>query len=161
MKPDRESPGINRTPPHVLALDLKGTLISDALSRIPRPDLFNFLCRSAELFPRIVVFTAVNEAGFRKIAHALVTEGFAPLWFEEIEHVLWRGGAKDISLIPGVEPANALLVDDFLEVAHPDQISRLVKIDHFAHPYLESDTGLSNIISELEVRVGSDQGNGG
>ena len=52
----------------VIALDLEGTLISNAISQIPRPGLNKFLelCRS--ITNRVVIFTAVKEEVFRGIA---------------------------------------------------------------------------------------------
>jgi len=46
---------------YVLALDLEGTLISNAMSQIPWPGLAGFLNRCAELFPRIVMFTPLSR----------------------------------------------------------------------------------------------------
>ena len=71
----------------VIALDLEGTLISNAVSQIPRPGLWSFLegCRS--LAARVVIFTAVSEERFRAIAGVLVEDGFAPEWFASIDYV--------------------------------------------------------------------------
>jgi hypothetical protein len=51
-----------------IALDLEGTLISNAVSQFPRPGLFTFLEYCHENF-RLVIFTAVNEVRFRSIEH--------------------------------------------------------------------------------------------
>ena len=59
-----------------LALDLEGTLISNAMSQIPRPGLNDFLVRSRALFDRVVIYTAVAESRFRGIAAQLAAEGF-------------------------------------------------------------------------------------
>jgi hypothetical protein len=53
---------MNLAPPRVLALDLEGTLISNAASQIPRPGLYEFLASCQQLFQRIVIFTTVSEA---------------------------------------------------------------------------------------------------
>jgi len=58
----------------VIALDLEGTLISNAVSQIARPGLFDFLEECRKLFPRIVIFTSVNEERFRSIANLLITK---------------------------------------------------------------------------------------
>jgi len=73
--------------PTVLALDLEGTLISNAMSQIPRPGLAHFLSQCKELFPRVVVFTTVKEELFRKIAGLLVEESVAPSWFADVEYI--------------------------------------------------------------------------
>jgi hypothetical protein len=53
-----------------IALDLEGTLISNAVSQFPRPGLFTFLEYCHQNFDRSVVFTAVNEVRFRSLAVA-------------------------------------------------------------------------------------------
>lgn len=55
----------------VEALGLKGTLISNAASRIPHPGLFEFLKPCRELDPRIVMFTTVTGSRFRATAELL------------------------------------------------------------------------------------------
>jgi hypothetical protein len=73
--------------PQVLALDLEGTLISNAVSQIPRPGLNAFLSRCSELFYRLVIYTTVEEERFRAIAAMLAAEHAAPSWFPNIEYV--------------------------------------------------------------------------
>lgn len=58
-----------------IALDLEGTLISNAVSQFPRPRIFTFLEYCHENFvgvasrfeTRLVIFTAVNEVRFRSM----------------------------------------------------------------------------------------------
>lgn len=88
------------TKPNVLTLDLEGTLVSNAMSQIPRPGLHHFLSRCNELFPRVVMFTTVKEDRFRSIARLLVNEGVAPEWFAQIEFIYWQGETKDLRFIP-------------------------------------------------------------
>jgi len=141
------------TPPHVLALDLEGTLISDAKSRIPRPGLFQFLECCAELFPRIVAFTAVNEEDFRVIARQLAANGNTPPWFADIEYIRWHGGIKNLAFISGIQPCEAVLADDFAEFAHPEQRAQFVKVKHFEHPFSETDSGLLRLLRLLKARA--------
>jgi hypothetical protein len=54
-----------------IALDLEGTLISNAVSQFPRPGLFTFLEYCHQNFDRVVIFTAVNEVRFRSISRTL------------------------------------------------------------------------------------------
>jgi hypothetical protein len=140
--------------PVVLALDLEGTLISNAVSQIPRPGLFEFLSRCAEIFPRLVIFTTVKEERFREIARLLVTEGVAPSWFATIEYVDWHGETKDLNFIRGASPDSVLLVDDFESYVHPGQESRWLRIDYFDYPYEESDRGLYKMTTLLERSAG-------
>ncbi len=50
-----------------IALDLEGTLISNAVSQFLRTGLFTFLEYCHQNFYRSVIFTAVNEVRFRSI----------------------------------------------------------------------------------------------
>ena len=138
----------------VLALDLEGTLISNAMSQIPRPGLFEFLSRCHELFPRVVMFTTVKEERFRSIAKLLVEEKVVPEWYANIEYVSWQGETKDLHFIPGVDPQDALLVDDFERYVHPGQESQWLQIDYFDYPYETTDTGLSKMLAVLEEYAG-------
>lgn len=137
----------------ILALDLEGTLISNAVSQIPRPGLLDFLTRCQELFPRLVMFTIVGETKFRDIAALLVKEGFAPKWFETIEYVNWQGSTKNLEFVPESKIEEILLVDDFEQYVHQGQESQWVQIDYFDYPYLETDTGLSRVLEILETRA--------
>jgi hypothetical protein len=136
--------------PKVLALDLEGTLISNAMSQIPRPGLFDFLRRCQELFPRVVMFTTVKEPRFRDIAALLVKEGAAPDWFADIEYVTWHGETKDLNFVPRADPSEVILVDDFEKYVHPGQESRWLQIDYFDYPYEASDEGLAKMQGRLE-----------
>lgn len=134
----------------VLALDLEGTLISNAMSQIPRPGLFNFLENVKNLFPRIVMFTTVREEKFREIAKLLATEGYAPEWFRSVEYVSWQGKTKDLTFISGVEVHQALLVDDLEKYIHPGQEQQWIQIDYFDYPYPDDDVGLSKVFETLK-----------
>ena len=138
----------------VLALDLEGTLISNAMSQIPRPGLFDFLERCRALFPRIVMFTTVHEERFRRIATLLVADGAAPAWFADIEYVTWKGETKDLGYIPNADVGETLLVDDFEVYVHSGQESQWVQVDYFDHPYDEQDTGLAKVLVALQLRLG-------
>ena len=137
----------------VLALDLEGTLISNAISQIPRPGLSNFLISCRALFPRIVLYTTVSEVRFRAIARLLVSEGAAPDWFAELEVVYWIGKTKDLALISGAALEDCLLVDDFEGYVHPGQRKQWVGVACFGHPYVTSDRELENALHELRQRV--------
>lgn len=141
------------TRPTVLALDLEGTLISNAVSQIPRPGLWAFLMQCRELFPRVVVFTTVAEKRFRSVARLLVDEGYTPAWFADIEYVHWQGETKDLSFIPGASAEDALLVDDFERYVHPGQEAQWIRIDYFAYSDSKVDTGLQDVLRVLQGRA--------
>ncbi|SEK98958.1 NLI interacting factor-like phosphatase [Variovorax sp. YR750] len=138
---------------YVLALDLEGTLISNAMSQIPRPGLAEFLTRCAELFPRIVMFTTVKEERFRKIARLLVDEKVAPTWFADMEYITWQGETKDLQFVPGVDPHQVLLVDDFEKYVHPGQETQWLQVEHFDYPYSSEDRGLAEVFDALAARI--------
>jgi hypothetical protein len=137
----------------VLALDLEGTLISNAVSQIPRPGLRAFLDGCHVLVGRIVAFTAVGEERFREIAAQLVADGDAPEWYASVEHVRWSGVTKDLHCIPGVLPEEVLLVDDYEPYVHPGQESQWIRVPGFEPPYPATDRALEMILEILRQRV--------
>jgi len=137
----------------VIALDLEGTLISNAMSQIPRPGLFAFLEACRGLVERVVMFTTVNETVFRPIAALLVEEGDAPGWFTDIEYIARDGETKNLALIPECLPEEALLVDDFEIYVHPGQEAQWIRIPFFDAPYPADDTGLGVALEMIRARL--------
>lgn len=138
----------------VLALDLEYTLITsaDKYGRTPRMDLTFFLEACRELFPRIVIFTAVAEDLFREAAREIVARGEAPDWFPDMEYVDWpRQGYKDLSYIPGIKPLEALIVDDYRPYIHPNQLFQWVEIRGFASHRYYQDRELIKTLGVLEM----------
>jgi hypothetical protein len=139
-------------PPQVIALDLEGTLISNAFSQFARPGLREFLgfCRAA--VPRVVIYTAVREAVFRPIAAGLVAEGAAPPWFSTIEYIDWSGERKDLRNIPDAAVDRCVLVDDHEGYAMAGQEDRWIRIRSFGAPYLADDLELARVERVLVER---------
>lgn len=137
----------------VIALDLESTLISNAMSQIARPGLHDFLEESRRLCDRVVIFTTVKGELFYKIATTLVSDGFAPDWFKEIEYVHWSGETKNLEFIKNVDPAQAVLVDDYGGYVCTEQKSRWIEISQFCHPYSEKDRELKSVLKKLKVYV--------
>lgn len=133
-----------------LALDLEGTLISNAISQFPRPGLFEFLEFCRNTFPRVVTFTGVEERRFRKVACQLILEGAAPRWFGDVIHVYWRGEFKDLRIIPDATVDTCLLVDDLEDIIRPDQKARWIRIEPFERPYPSSDSELMRVQGVLK-----------
>lgn len=127
--------------PTTLALDLEGTLISNAISQIPRPGLFHFLERVRFQFEELVMFTTVPEPLMRSIAGLLVREGSAPEWFSQLPYVQWSGKTKDLSYVCPCLGA-VLLLDDYGPYVHPGQEQFWVEIPLFGSPYSDDDKGL-------------------
>ena len=137
----------------VIALDLEGTLISNAMSQIPRPGLLHFLNGCKELVDRVFVYTTVSEPVFREIARNLVVERYVPDWFGEIEYITREGETKNLALIPDCQPEEALLVDDFEIYVHPGQAAQWVQVPFFDTPYPADDKGLCETLDVLQARV--------
>lgn len=137
-----------------LALDLEGTLISNAVSQFARRGLYGFLEGCRRLFPRMVIFTSVSEERFRAIVERLVRDGFAPEWFATIEYVHWHGPTKDLTFVPGCDPSDVFLVDDCAGYVHPGQEAQWVPVKSFHDPVLDAPAGvLSHLLNDLEQRM--------
>lgn len=67
----------------LLCLDLEGTLISNAISQIPRPGLYAFLESVAEVRD-LVLYTSVSSERVHAIRSLLVEERVAPVWFPDL-----------------------------------------------------------------------------
>lgn len=139
----------------VLALDLEGTLISNAMSQFPRTGLYRFLELCGEQLPRVVLYTAVRHPVARAIAQTLVQEESAPAWFEDIEYVQWSGAYKDLGFVERCWPRQVLLVDDNEDYIAPGQRERWIPIEEFAHPYVEDDE-LQRVWGVIQRRMGVD-----
>jgi hypothetical protein len=137
----------------VLALDLEGTLVSNAVSQFPRPGLFEFLEGCSQLFERICIFTTVREPTFRRVAQRLVDDGFAPAWFSTIEYVNWSGKTKDLRFVPSCAENDVILVDDIQEYVHQGQEASWVRIEEF-DPEVDGDRELERVLNELAKRAG-------
>lgn len=138
--------------PTILAMDLEGTLISNAVSQIPRPGLFPFLEAMRLQFSGLVLFTTVPEPLARKICGLLVAEGVAPPWFTDLPYTYWTGPTKDLRFVTS-DVGKALLLDDHSPYVHPGQESQWIEIPLFGSPYAEDDTGLDLAKSRIEKRV--------
>jgi hypothetical protein len=128
-----------------LALDLEGTLISNAISQIARPGLHDFLEFCHSNFPRVVVYTGVREERFRRVAHQLIVEGQAPRWFGHVPHVYWDGDYKDLRTVPGAALHETVIVDDMEECIHPDQKRQWIPVRPYEQPYSETDSELERL----------------
>ncbi|WP_295614640.1 NIF family HAD-type phosphatase [Chamaesiphon sp. GL140_3_metabinner_50] len=138
-----------------IALDLEGTLISNAVSQFPRPGLFTFLEYCYQNFDRSVIFTAVNEVRFRAIARTLAEAGDVPDWFVDLEYINWSGTYKDLSFIPQAIINRTILIDDRIEYIHPDQKDRWLGISSYEYPYPNDDRELDATIERLRQRTDS------
>jgi NLI interacting factor-like phosphatase len=132
-----------------IALDLEGTLISNAVSQFPRPGLFTFLEYCHQNFERLVIFTAVKEVRFRAIARTLADSENVPPWFVDLEYISWSGEYKDLLFIPQVRIERTILIDDRVEYIHPEQKSRWLDISGYEYPYSNDDCELDRVMEKL------------
>lgn len=138
--------------PTILALDLEGTLISNAVSQIPRPGLLGFLDHAWATFGEVVLFTTVPQPRALKIASLLAAEGYVPPWFADVRYVEWTGSTKDLRFVcPRL--GQTLLLDDYGQYVHPGQLEFWVEAPLFKSPYLADDDGLQIAQRIIEERL--------
>lgn len=137
----------------VLALDLEGTIVSDADGAFPRPGLYDFLQWCADAFERVVLFTCVSEPRVRAIVRQLVTDRAVPAWFETVECVAWEGRYKDVRFVPNTTPDEVLLVDDKKFFVRPDQENQWVPIARYLPPFPDDDSELETVRTHLARRL--------
>lgn len=138
--------------PTILAMDLEGTLISNAVSQIPRPGLYQFLETMHGQFDQMVMFTTVPESLFRRIAALLVVERHVPAWFEHLKYTAWSGPTKDLRRVSAVL-GHALLLDDHAPYVHMGQQPWWVEVPLFGAPYDAADRGLEIACERIDRRL--------
>ena len=140
----------------VLALDLEGTLISNAMSQFPRPGLYEFLEFCRNHFERMVIFTAVSEERTRMIARTLVENGDVPAWFSDsLEYIVWSGQYKDLNFIKGAGIQEVVLVDDQEAYIHPEQKEQWLPVKEYQAPYAEEDDELKRLSEFIQAKIES------
>ncbi|WP_031386813.1 NIF family HAD-type phosphatase [Desulfonatronum thiodismutans] len=142
----------------VLALDLEGTLVSNAVSQIARPGLHDFLEFCRREVPRLVLYTSVPERKVREVTANLVAEGSAPAWFKNVECVHWNGRVKDLTMIQGTTVERTLLIDDYEGYVIEEQRRQWLPIDTYSTPYSADDTELQRVRQVLENEWGCHAG---
>jgi len=135
-----------------IALDLEGTLISNAVSQFPRPGLRDFLVYCSEKFNRVCVYTAVRDAVATPIIKTMVNENNAPDWMLDAELIQWDRSVKDLANIPNSAILDCLIVDDNPDYIVESQISQWIQIEKYSSPYPDSDRELERIQAVIEKR---------
>ena len=136
-----------------IALDVEGTLISNAVSQFPRPGLFAFLEFCRDSFEHIYIYTAVRDETCVPIVRTLIDDGFAPEWLAEIPFVQWDRSVKDLDNVPGCSNVECLLLDDNRDYVIESQLDQWIEIDKFQSPYPENDTELHRVQSVIVERL--------
>lgn len=135
----------------LIALDLEGTLISNAVSVFPRPGLRDFLHFCMSRFERVAIFSSVPEARCRAILQLLDGEGLLPPGFQDrIEIVTWSGATKDFGFIGGVDRSEVLLIDDQERVVAEMDKANWILCEEFLPPYSDSVQKLYEVMRQIE-----------
>ena len=140
----------------LLALDLEGTLVDNALTADARPGLFDFLEFCEERFDRVALLTTVDEETAREVLEGLERGGQVPgVFVDRVEYVDWSGEHKDLRFVPNATPDEILFVDDDPGWVHPDQQGRWISIAAWNGG---ADTELARVRAVLEQMDRPEQG---
>jgi hypothetical protein len=139
----------------LICLDLEGTLISNAISQIPRPNLHDFLCELSPLGD-VILYTSVSPTRTAEIKHLLVSEEYAPPWFASIPSIHPERTIKHKHLVPGVTQYDlVLLLDDQSGVIAAEEHDWWVQIKEFSSPYPQDDRELEVALEQIKTRLDS------
>lgn len=141
----------HQSPAPLLCLDLEGTLISNAVSQIPRPGLHSFLEAAGQLCD-LMIYTSVSMARVETIRNLLVMEGAAPPWFKDLPVIRPLGTEKPKK---ACGRADAFLLDDQKAVIVPGEEGWWVRIAEFLPPYPENDRALELALKEIKKKCDS------
>jgi hypothetical protein len=137
----------------IVALDLEGTLLSNAISAFPRPGLFDFLEFCGRYFQKTVIYTSVPRDKASAILQLLVSEGSAPAWGATVEiFTCERGEMKDLQRVcPRVD--EVLLADDQEGYVLPEQRCQWVPVQEFLPPFTQEDDELERVKAVILARM--------
>lgn len=133
----------------LLCLDLEGTLISNAVSQIPRPGLKRFLERATVLCD-LMLYTSVSRERVDSIRRLLIEEQVAPTWFADLPVIHPTGTVKYKSRCG--RPC-ALLLDDQVGVVAAGEEDWWIPIKEFSPPYSEQDCELIKTLETIQSRL--------
>ncbi len=133
----------------LLCLDLEGTLISNAVSQIPRPGLYRFLERAAEICD-LMIYSSVSTERVDSIRDLLVSERHAPDWFLNLPIIRPEHTTKPKSACGRI---HAYLLDDQPGVIAQGENEWWIPILEYLPPYSDSDTALEDALEAIETRV--------
>lgn len=137
--------------PKIIALDLEGTIISNAMSQFSRPGLYPFMEFCLSHFEHVVIFTAVNESRAVSIVEYILEENEIPNG--DYPYVKWKGEWKDLKWVQAVYPTYSIdemvLVDDLIEYVKPSQFGQWIEIENWKSPYDGNDEELYRIMDKM------------
>jgi hypothetical protein len=133
----------------IICLDIEGTLISNAMSQIPRPGLYKFLEELNQITDEVVIYTTLTELKLRVILDILREEEAIPEWFAFAYRVPWSGKKKHLSYAAhkgAVEKRAIYLVDDYQGYIADEDREHWIPIRQFEQPFAEEDHELDRVL---------------
>ena len=119
----------------VLALDMERTLIVSERHPQPRPGLKEFLQFCRNKFPRVVIYTGVDNDRAREILEMLARQGDIPRKFpDQVDYIEWPGDVKDLRHIPNARPEEVLILDDYRDYILPEQRGQWIPVNPYNPP---------------------------
>lgn len=136
----------------LVCLDLEGTLISNAVSQIPRSNLYSFLTE-VRAFAQLVLFTSVSPARTREIQRLLISEGTVPHWFGELDALHPAQTVKQINQAVDYAPRakRYFLIDDHASCIEENHRDWWIEVNEFLPPY-DKDEELLRVLSVLRKK---------
>lgn len=131
----------------LILLDLEGTLISNAVSVFPRPQLKEFLVAVAECADVVAIYSAAPATRVRQIIDILADEGGVPEWLRDVAVHYAHDGVKDLSRFG--PPLDRLVLMDDLPTCPEDQRHRWIQVPAFEYPFADDDIGLLVALERL------------
>ena len=139
---------------NLVCLDLEGTLISNAVSQIPRPGLYSFLSDLSGM-AEIMLYTSVSVQRTNAIKKLLVADGCAPSWFVHMPSIHPEKTIKYRQQIPDFSSYDCiLLVDDQPTVVAEGEEDWWVSVSEYLPPYPETDSELAAALNRLREYFG-------
>ncbi|WP_420390565.1 NIF family HAD-type phosphatase [Marinobacter sp.] len=137
----------------LVCLDLEGTLISNAVSQIPRPGLYNFLQQTSAIAD-LILYTSVSRERTVAIKRTLVSERSAPQWFLKLDSIHPEATIKSKHLVPDVSRySDSVLVDDQRAVIADGEFDWWIPIVEFQPPYSQEDRELEHLLEAVRERA--------
>lgn len=133
----------------LLCMDLEGTLISNAISQIPRPGLYIFLESVWEICD-LMLYTSVSSERVDAIRNLLIEEGVAPMWFADLSVIHPTDTIKPKARCAH---SDAMLLDDQAAAIAPGKESWWVPITEYLPPYSDEDCELIKALADIKSRL--------
>jgi len=138
---------------NLVCLDLEGTLISNAVSQIPRPGLMEFL-EKVKTLADVILYTSVSPKRTEEIKRLLVSEECVPEWFLNLEAIHPEATIKLKDRVPGYSNyQRVFLVDDQIAVIAEDEKEWWVPVREYVSPYPPDDRELEAVAFQIAKRL--------